>query len=427
MTSFTFYNYETYTQPIWAGLADFDAATVNSALFTESYLQFLLFSQVAPIFYEPKWTFPMDSAVTQNCSTGELTCVSYLFVGGMDAMTPYPNRKNLHFPNKTETPEADSLVVFGERGLQIDFWDLNSSEESFSISNCQTWATQSESHAILLCIQASSIDSNDLIACNAFAGYSLIVAISVCPVTLSSQLQCLKDQSLVSNDISTTLALWTRTAKTVYSRVSEDLKTATDFSRPASQIVRPRDLLYTFNATIGPTNSSAADNSIVFLNSIFNQFNASGGDIAGAEGCLRQLLTFPLVWFQPNAFANPTADVPNPPLPSSLNVTAAFATSASRNIITPRTAIIYTCLAVGMFLWCVISSLVWGRTSPETSAFPLIDFAKATSCVEPDPTGWILDLAEIKESALCWKKLQLVRLYKRSVAHENTAPSGASA
>ena len=133
-------------------------------MFTESYLQLLLLSQVIPIFYEPKWTFPMESAVTPACSTGELTCVSYLFVGGMDAMTPYPNRDGPQFPNKNDTPGADSLAVFGERGLQIDFWDLIG--ESINTSSCQTWATQSGGHAIILCIQPSSIDGNNLIACN---------------------------------------------------------------------------------------------------------------------------------------------------------------------------------------------------------------------------------------------------------------------
>jgi len=165
------------------------------------------------------------------------------------------------------------------------------------------------------------------------------------------------------------MALWTRTANTVYSRSSENLMNATALSSPSPQVIAPRDLLYTFNATIGPTNSSA-DNSIIFLNTLFDQFIASGDDISGAQNYLRQLLTFPIVWFQPNGFANPAADVPDPPLPPSLEVTAAFAASARRSVITARMAISYTCLAAGIFLWCVINSrLLWGRRGglPETS------------------------------------------------------------
>jgi len=126
------------------------------------------------------------------------------------------------------------------------------------------------------------------------------------------------------------MALWTRTANTVYTRSSENLINVTAFSSPSPQVITPRDLLYTFNATKGPTNSSA-DNSVIFLNTLFDQFIASGDDVSGAQNYLRQLLTFPIVWFQPNGFANPAADVPDPPLPPSLEVTAAFAASQRYN------------------------------------------------------------------------------------------------
>jgi len=82
-------------------------------------------------------------------------------------------------------------------------------------------------------------------------------------------------------------------------------------------------------------------------------------------------------------------------------------------------AISYTCLAAGMFLWCVINSrLLWGRRGglPETSAFPLIDFSNATSWDEHEAQTWLLDGAEVKGSKECRVDLQSIRLRDWSIS-----------
>jgi hypothetical protein len=91
-------------------------------------------------------------------------------VGGVDAITPYPNRVSLTYPNKTQLPEADSLVVFGEQGLQADYWNMSISEEPFTNDTCRTWATQGGGAAFTLCIKGSSL-SRDVIVAGKISAY----------------------------------------------------------------------------------------------------------------------------------------------------------------------------------------------------------------------------------------------------------------
>lgn len=98
--------------PVTAGLGVFN--TTFSELFPQEYLQLLLLGQIAFLFLEPLWTYPMASAASPTCSDSELKCLSYLFVGGLNAIDPYPNKYL-----QTQVPEADVFLVSGEQGLQV--------------------------------------------------------------------------------------------------------------------------------------------------------------------------------------------------------------------------------------------------------------------------------------------------------------------
>jgi len=156
---FTIYSYESYT-PVSAGIGVFNASVINY-YDSQVQLQLLAFTQIPSLFYEPFWTYPMASSASSTCSNPELQCVSYLFVGGVEVIAPYPNNFLA-----TQSTEADTIVVYGEQGVQVDYWELNSSDSNFTEADCQTWATTSGEFGFVLCIKESDLDRNNLVAGN---------------------------------------------------------------------------------------------------------------------------------------------------------------------------------------------------------------------------------------------------------------------
>ena len=65
-------------------------------------------------------------------------------------IVPYPNVVGPFSPNATQLPEADLFVVFGEVGVQADYWDMTTSEQPFSDDACRARATQSGNASVLI-------------------------------------------------------------------------------------------------------------------------------------------------------------------------------------------------------------------------------------------------------------------------------------
>ena len=145
-----------YDFPVSAGLAPFNGSFAS--YYPQSYLQYLAFSQTPSLFNDPFWVYGMDSgaAVAPACLEPESNCSSYLMVGGMEAISPYPNLV-------TQFPEADAFRVFGEQGLQADYWNIDPSDAVFPSSSCQVWSTSEGDFAIMVCIKTSVLDQNNLV------------------------------------------------------------------------------------------------------------------------------------------------------------------------------------------------------------------------------------------------------------------------
>jgi hypothetical protein len=52
----------------------------------------------------------------------------------------------------TTSPEADTLILRQEQGLQFDYWNVSGSEAPLTTDHCHTWGTAYG--AFMICIQA---------------------------------------------------------------------------------------------------------------------------------------------------------------------------------------------------------------------------------------------------------------------------------
>jgi hypothetical protein len=93
-----------------------------------------------------------------NCSDPDLDCLSYLFVGGLESISPY------YATWQNIPPEADTILVHQESGLQVDYWNMSTLEEDFPVSACQTWFTFAGNYAFQICLKESNLDGITLIA-----------------------------------------------------------------------------------------------------------------------------------------------------------------------------------------------------------------------------------------------------------------------
>jgi len=136
-----------------AGLAPFDVA--YSSGYSQGYLQYLAYSQTPSLFDDPYWVYSIDSGggIAPGCLMPENNCSSYLFVGGLEIISPYPSLQ-------AGFPGADVYLVFGEQGVQADYWNSDPSDASFENDSCQIWGT---GLPIMICIKASSLDLNDMV------------------------------------------------------------------------------------------------------------------------------------------------------------------------------------------------------------------------------------------------------------------------
>jgi hypothetical protein len=63
------------------------------------------------------WVSAMVSLRAEN------NCSSYLFLIGLEIISPYPRLE-------TNFSEDDAYLVFGEQGLQADYWNTDPSDQS---------------------------------------------------------------------------------------------------------------------------------------------------------------------------------------------------------------------------------------------------------------------------------------------------------
>ena len=239
-------------------------------------------------------------------------------------------------------------------------------------------------------------------------------AISFCSPELSSTFECSSTNFLSWETpwISTSMAISYRSATTFYSRSSERLLSISNLSEANPQEVAPSDLFFIYNGSFGAPNTPTSDNSILWLQIIFTSFRNSNDPIDGPQNYFRQMLTYPLVWFQNNAKPD-NLSTPNPDLPSNLYTTMAFAKSVDRSIISQSTVIAFTVLACVLYLLCVLPLLCvyWFGQIPQVTPFLLLDFVLMYSAEGPTATS-VQHLSEVGGDKQFKDKFERMHLFK---------------
>lgn len=185
------------------------------------------------------------------------------------------------------------------------------------------------------------------------------------------------------------MAIYSRSAKTTYSRSTGNLLVAESFSTPQLQPITSNDLFTVMETFFGtpPLNSTQLIDQTVldFILWISNYLDIYvKQDIESASVSIisnfRGLLTLPLLWFQPNGLSfNVSASlssIPLPGLPPSMTVTASLAETKGYVALARWTAYVY--IAVASVFLCTLSGILFVTTStqsPTTSAFSVLDFS----------------------------------------------------
>jgi len=212
-----------------------------------------------------------------------------------------------------------------------------------------------------------------------------------------------------------------RSATTFYSRSPEKLLAISNLSEAYPERVSPNDLFFIYNGSFGPPTSSTADDSIFWLQVIYDSFLNSNDLVTGPQNYFRQMLTYPLVWFQENAVPvpNPNGSVPRPGLSSDLYTTIAFAKSIDRSVISQSTVIAFTALASVVYLLCVLPLFIFycmGQI-PLVSPFVLLDFVMMYSAEGPTALS-VKRLSEVGGDKHLKEKFQKMRLFRQGVQAE---------
>jgi len=142
-----------------AGIGEF--VPLYSTVGPPGFYQFLATSSLADFFTDNPNL--LSSTPVNSACTAKLNCVSYFFSGGIQKVGPNPIFFN------TLDPEADAIILEGETGLQIDYWDVSEEEESLAgSSDCLTWILPDQEAGIQICLQ-STLNSDYMVAGGLFS------------------------------------------------------------------------------------------------------------------------------------------------------------------------------------------------------------------------------------------------------------------
>jgi hypothetical protein len=98
---------------------------------------------------------PVDASF---CS-GSSNCESYFFSGGLQSLSPNP----IFF--RSTSPEADAIILEGEQGLHVDYWDVDPSDGKADVqTDCLIWIGSSEAAGFMICLAPSRLNANHLVA-----------------------------------------------------------------------------------------------------------------------------------------------------------------------------------------------------------------------------------------------------------------------
>jgi hypothetical protein len=142
---------------VTAGIGSFTPEVVTVAL--PGFYQSLAAEALSNFFIDNPSLFP-NTPVSSAC-TSTLNCASYFFSGGLKNTSPNPS----YF--QTTNTEADAMILSGEAGLQIDYWDIVQGEQPFVASNsseCLTWIIPSQDAGLMICLRQSALNPDYLIA-----------------------------------------------------------------------------------------------------------------------------------------------------------------------------------------------------------------------------------------------------------------------
>jgi hypothetical protein len=244
---------------------------------------------------------------------------------------------------------------------------------------------------------------------------------------------CSDDTWTKSVSMTSTLAFYSQTASTTYSRDDYELLDASDFSKAQPLNISRVDIftvMYTFFGVPAQNASQAIDEVTSYFISWINEYfyiyvemNGTVGIEVANEG-LRTLLTLPLLWFQPTSYA-PTgvglnfANTTATDLPASMTLTAHFAKGRVYVSLAPWTAIVY--LVVVIFGVILLAFLFFANISTPTiepSSFHAIDIASRllSSEVKDDTVAdRVLKLSSLKDKTEIDKMLETTKVYLRSI------------
>lgn len=136
--------------PASAGIGEFNASFSND--YPPGVFAFDFYYSVSQLFTNADTSYDINP-VANGCSG--IGCQGVFLVAGVAGISPSPALR-------TQSPEADTIIVQGEQGLQADFWNVSPAEDPLTSQDCQTWGDIE--YAFMICSKSSSLDPNNLIA-----------------------------------------------------------------------------------------------------------------------------------------------------------------------------------------------------------------------------------------------------------------------
>jgi hypothetical protein len=219
---------------------------------------------------------------------------------------------------------------------------------------------------------------------------TLCLGLSICPDTSAN---CSADRTWANSlPFTTEIHVSYRTSDVTYSLENNSIISVSNLSEPTVERISPNVLYIGLEAILGLPNSNpvspieydpgGAQASLLAL--LWNTFNGReessiGGDGGAIIDVFRALLALPIILFEVNGNNRDFATNPDQlaaGLPSELYVTVDLTKSSTRPIIPLWTAIVYTTIAMLLYIWsmgCLFSTLF--IVSPPSSPFEAVDFA----------------------------------------------------
>ena len=225
------------------------------------------------------------------------------------------------------------------------------------------------------------------------------------------------------------MAIYSRSATTTYSRSTNVLLEAQNFSSPQLRNISNVDLFTTMEAFFGasPINSSqpieqTVYDFILWTENYFNTYIMAGAP-SSVTNLFRTLLTLPLLWFQPNGLsANATTVLASTlvtGLPANMTVIGNLAKGKTHISLAPWAAYVY--IAVACAFLCVLTGILFvtmAIPTPNRSHFPLLDFSARVLAGGIDDTSLsqrLLHLSAIKSNKEVKDRLKSTRVFLRGL------------